>query len=194
MPKFIPETFMGNRKEPWLNSRPVLIAPGIMTESPIRLTVEDWEGFDLVLDIVAMPAQGLRTGRFACRNLTVKQRDGGPLVTTAAIRSVPVATLVRGTGARYLSIVDSVDGHSMSASDRKLDDVMVKQFHIDGPTDEVLGWVAHIYRMALVLGDPPTAAVENTLDLKRSTAGRWVSVAREKGFLSAAEGPGKAGG
>jgi hypothetical protein len=129
-----------------------------------------------------------------CRSLTVKQRDGGQAVTTEAIRSVPVTTLVRGVGARCWKVIDSVDALGMTASDRRLDEQTAERFRREGPTDEALGWVGRSYRMALVLGDPPTRAVENALELPRSTAGRWVAAARRQGFLGAAEGKGKAGG
>jgi hypothetical protein len=60
-------------------------------------------------------------------------------------------------------------------------------------TERALAWVAHFYRYGLAL-DSPTKAVEEGLMLPRSTASRWVSYAREAGYLGPSEGPGKAGG
>ena len=62
-----------------------------------------------------------------------------------------------------------------------------------GYDDETLRIVARIYRVAYLVGDPPTKKVENVLDLPRSTAGRWVAAARGK-YLAESRGPGKAGG
>ena len=63
-----------------------------------------------------------------------------------------------------------------------------------GLDDESLRIAASIYQVAYLIGDPPTRKVETLLDLPRSTAGRWVTEARKRGYLSAARGPGKAGG
>ena len=55
-------------------------------------------------------------------------------------------------------------------------------------------WVAHFYRLGYAISYGPTKQVAESLGLKRSTAGRWVGMARERGYLEPAEGPGKAGG
>ncbi len=71
---------------------------------------------------------------------------------------------------------------------------VVERLRRDGPTDEALRWVAYLYRFALVMEEPPTATVERMLELPRSTAGRWVALARQRGFLEQSEGSGKAAG
>lgn len=195
MPKSRTEVKHGSKIEPERNSWPVRIAPGIAVESPIRLYVEEWEGdYDLELDVIAEPATDERAGRFVCQRLTVRQRQGGQPVTSEAIRRVPVATLIRGVGAQHWMTIEDEGEQGVSMSDRRLDDHSIERIKREGPTDEAMAWVAHAYRMALVLGDPPTRAVEAALELPRSTAGRWVAMAREKGFLGRTEGQGKAGG
>lgn len=52
-----------------------------------------------------------------------------------------------------------------------------------GPTDETLRYIATFYRVFRVLGAPPTKNIQDLFDLPRSTATRWVSLARKKGFL-----------
>jgi hypothetical protein len=54
----------------------------------------------------------------------------------------------------------------------------------EGPTDKALEAVAALYTMAVVIGDPPTRTVATVLNLPRSTAGYWVSKARDKGLLT----------
>jgi hypothetical protein len=54
-------------------------------------------------------------------------------------------------------------------------------------TDSNLQTVADVYRMAVERGDPPTKTVANQLHIARSTAGRWVQKARERGFLGKAK-------
>jgi hypothetical protein len=171
----------------------VPIAPGLAVESPIRLEVVDWEGFDLELLVAAVPAEDDRAGRFICQALTVRQRPGGPPVTSEVIRRVPVARLIRGVGSSHWQTVD-VRENEISFTDARLTEEMAARLREQGPTRESLTWVARAYRLALVLGDSPTQAVERGLGLPRSTAGRWVALARQQGLLGAAEGPGKAGG
>jgi hypothetical protein len=53
-------------------------------------------------------------------------------------------------------------------------------------TDANLNAVAERYREALERGDPPTQSVARELNVARSTAARWVTKARERGFLGPA--------
>lgn len=170
------------------------MAPGITAPLPIELTVEDWEGFDLVLKVGAVPADGDRAGRLLCKELTLRQRDDGPPVTSDALRAVPVATLMRSAGLGALLASQPHSGGGVEMFPLVLDSETVDRVRALGPVRDSLQEVARVYRLALVLGDPPTRAVEATFGLPRSTAGRWVGLAREQGFLGVAEGPGKAGG
>ncbi len=61
----------------------------------------------------------------------------------------------------------------------------------EGPTDEALQAAATVYRLAHACGEPPTKAVEDRFGLTRSTAGRYVAKARERGLLKQTT-PGKA--
>jgi hypothetical protein len=61
-----------------------------------------------------------------------------------------------------------------------------------GPTDRALRWTAR-YRYGDAVSYP-TKAVQESLQLPRSTAGRWIAAARKAGYVGPAEGMGKAGG
>ncbi len=175
-------------------SLPVKIAPGIAAMSPSKWIVEDVSGFDVEIEIVALPATRNSAGRFVCESLKVTQRAGGAPVTSEAIRGVPVARLIRFIAAQSCLSIDNSSGTSIGLSDRRLTKATAEKLRSSGPTDEALEWVARAYRTALVLGESPTKSIESAVGLSRSTAGRWVSLAREKGFLGASEGPGRAGG
>jgi transposase len=62
-----------------------------------------------------------------------------------------------------------------------------------GPSDADLRAVADVYQLAYVTGGAPTKTVMERLGLPRSTAGRWIALARERGLLGPAT-PRKAGG
>ncbi len=156
---------------------PVIKFPaGLVTPSRLLLTVEDPEGYDLELEIA------FEGDRYVCRELRMRQREGGPPVTGEALRDVTVRNYVR-TGIRLAVMKEeqAPDGTSVlrSALGRKPPKGLAKQ----GPTDEVLRWVAQIYGLAVALNEPPTKSVQDELGVSRATAGRWVAEARNRGLL-----------
>jgi hypothetical protein len=62
-----------------------------------------------------------------------------------------------------------------------------------GLTNRTLRTVADLYRAGLLTGTQPTKLIEQWLDQPRSTVGRWIAAARERGYLGETEGQGKAG-
>ncbi len=167
----------------------VRVAPGLAMPAAVTVQAEDVRGYDV--DVV------VSDGRLVAREVRVRQRDDGPPVTGEAIRGVPLAGLVRQAAQHALEYEQSGEGDAVLT---RLSPVTwitpetAERLREAGPTTESLHTVATLYRIALLTGQPPTTAVEKSLGLPRSTTGRWVALARERGFLDVAEGPGKAGG
>lgn len=160
------------------------VAPGIMAPETASIEAGDVSGYDVHIQVV------LNDGRYIATEVCVRQRDGGPPVTGEAIRRVPVANIIRRSLPGAVTwVADKSDGVI-----RSTDAAMPENVTAHGPTDEALTWVARAYRLALLLDMPPTKEVEASIGLPRSTAGRWVALARERGFLGPSEGAGKAGG
>lgn len=107
-------------------------------------------------------------GRMVCQRLTIERRPGGPPVTGEALRRIQVQALVRAETRRSLASVLVGDP---------------RQAAVAGPIDDTLRLVAEVYRIAYLCSDPPTATVAGRFGLPRSTAGRWVAMARARGFL-----------
>jgi hypothetical protein len=137
--------------------------------------------------------------RYVCDELTVHR------ATSEALRHVPVEELVIEqlgevevavnvaiTAEGVLTVSDSV-GLSDAATVEPWGRVPPDGVTEHGPTDRALRWVAHFYRWGYAVSYGGTKAVEELLGLSRSTAGRWVKLAREAGYLGPAEGPGKPG-
>lgn len=160
------------------------VAPGLAMPSPLIVKVEDFHGYDL--ELVLVP----HAGRIAAESVKVKQRRGGPPVTSEAIRSVPVARLVREAAPALLSIEQTDSGAAAGVPNTSPDRIAL--LRAAGPVDETLRLVAHAYRVGLATGATPTKAVEETFNVSRATASRWISNARARGFLGPAE-VGKAG-
>ncbi|MDQ3342191.1 MAG: hypothetical protein M3425_02790 [Actinomycetota bacterium] len=136
-----------------------------------------------------------------CTGMQVNRREGGAPITSNGLRRVPVAKLLRITAT-------AVAAKSAAAGPGR---ITVSPLHTDGVgdfyaryrqgprrdggplTDDELTRVAEVYRAALQVGDPPTAAVAQVLHASRSTAGRWVMQARRRRLLAPAPGPRQAG-
>jgi hypothetical protein len=152
--------------------------------------------------------------RYVCHELTVSRDPANPHsgpVTTELLRQVPIEeeisaalraqALLAGYGGEIVEMRSSA-AVSQPAITRELDNpgqVEPWGVHVPdeatqgGPTNRVLRWVAHAYRLGHALSYGGTKAVEELLEVPRSTAGRWVKLAREAGYLGPAEGPGRPG-
>ncbi|GGQ23713.1 hypothetical protein GCM10010140_62500 [Streptosporangium pseudovulgare] len=153
--------------------RPHKIAPGFFVLVPAEMTVSPGDGVGpyqvrLVIDVAG--------GRLGCTELTVTAQDG-TTISSAALRGVPVASIVRSC-ARNL-VMEGHEGEGVITLEPHDVDVDVSA----GPTDEALRAVAASYSLAYALGEPPAKGVERELGLATSTAGRWIKLARERGFL-----------
>lgn len=174
----------------------VEVVPGLRLPSFVDVTREDWRGVDIAARVT------FHTGRAAVSELTMTQREGGPAITGDLLRLLSVSAFVKhalGHAWNNLRVVreyvqpeidepdERVAWHLLSVSDRD-------RMRAAGPVDESLKWVAQIYRVALLLEEPPTKSVSGAFGIAQSTAGQWVAAARRKGFLGPSEGSGKAGG
>jgi len=156
---------------------------------PSEVTVQERvNGYDVELVVTTTD------GRLTAREIRVSQVPEGPPVTGTALRSIPVAALTKLAVAAALEVESNPDGAGVRMSALLLTPEVATRLRVGGPTDETLAWVARIYRLALLAGDPPTKVVETALALPRSTAGRWVAQARRRGYLGPSDGRGKAGG
>jgi hypothetical protein len=139
----------------------------------------------------------------ACVEVRATRRPHGPVVTGAMLRAVRVGTYLRdGTQDAVMPIhVAPSSGREVSTwppSDEEQTAYLQARRHEKQPdrriTDDQLARVADTYRQALSLGQHPTAEVQQRLRLRsRAQAARWVSKAREAGFLGPAPGRRRAG-
>lgn len=112
------------------------------------------------------------SGRYVARQVAVR----GTEVTSEGLRAVPVAGLVRHLVAEQVAPLFAPPdlAHPVALGNA-------------GPSADTLRHVARVYRLALLLGDAPTQRVASSLGVPRSTAGRWVTRARDRGFLTAVD-------
>lgn len=175
----------------------VSIRPGISLWREVRVLVENYKGFDIDVQVVTAGK------RIEAQAVSVRRRDGGPAVTSEALRSVTVAAFVRHSLKASMPLgSDTVPGESAEdEEDRFLGATSAHglmtfsqrdRLRAAGPIIETLQMVATVYQVAYALGEPPTAAVRDSFGIAQSTAGNWIAAARSAGLLTPTTSAGKA--
>ena len=164
-------------------------------DRPLRVVPRRIEATGGCADLgVSMTVETDKQGASHVTRLELGQLDGGPPVTSAGLRALPIARLVR----------EALDAVAMDEA--SLPGGIVRREPPARPvepgartprrgalvTDEHLRDVAARYRAAIQRGEAPTKAVADELYASRPTAARWIARARERGFLGASL-PGRAG-
>jgi hypothetical protein len=152
--------------------------------SRVELKLTDVEY--LTADILAVMV--LEGRRYVVQELRITRRDGGPPITSELIRGVPVHSLIRGSVSAALQLRIPQPGpggttaHTMGllVLPQKERHRLVKA----GPTDETLLWVARVYIMADLAGDPPAKHVRDAFGVPTSTAGYWIRRAKDRKILN----------
>ena len=160
------------------------VARGLLVPSRITATVPGVPPYDLDLVIEFID------GRFACTSLTARRTESGKPVTGDGIRKIPVAAYVSAAvreAARQVATRSGGEALPVPVGQG------ARSYSKRGPVDDTLREVAAVYRLAYVAGEAPLKSVVSAFDIPRSTASRWVAAARDKGFLGASEGRGRAG-
>jgi hypothetical protein len=155
-----------------------------MIDSPLFVDAEDIGGYDVTVRVAP------ERGRLVATEVVVSQRPGGPAVTVEGLRGLGLAPLLRAAAERLESDTDAESGQYRGPSDLAEDNIA--RLVAQGPTPETLDVVAFVYRRCVALGESPAKTVRETFGLTSSKAGRWIALARERGLLGKAEGPGKA--
>lgn len=122
-------------------------------------------------------------GEFQVHRLTASSAPDGEFVTTEALRKVPVGRILQQALEKLV-----VEGEWRSGLVDWGPGGVRLHTRPKGPDEDALLTVAVLYRFAHMVGVPPTAYVAETLRLPKSTAGRWVGLARKSGHLGPALG------
>ncbi len=171
--------------KPCEGAEPVRLYPyAVALPSCFRGTVDDPD-LPYVVDLhIAFDGD-----RVTCESLTCRRRAHGAAITSEGMTRVRAAELVHVAASAAVT-----EQSSFSAPGRPT--VMVStEFDVPpppegraGPTDEHLRALGVIYTVAYACGGSPRRAVMERLALTRTTANRWVKLARERGLLVAGDG------
>lgn len=129
--------------------------------------------------------------RFVVTSLKCSKKEGGEGVTTEGLRSIPVSKLVQRAvdHPEFLGELERHEGFVV------LTPFTPHDITGRGPSDEALRYLAAAYKFSYAIWEPPTQGVMKRLNLPRATAGKWVMLARRRGFLGPTDerrpGPGE---
>lgn len=161
------------------------LAPNIRAPRTVHATFTPEAGDELpYLVEMTITFEG---GRYGVELLTCRRTSGGCVVDSAGMRMVPIAKLIALAVTPYV-LQSEVDGSAWAPFPGAS-----PEDALHGPTNETLRKLAAVYAVAYACGLHPVKAVTDTFGLARSTAGRWVSMARERGLLGPTT-PGKPSG
>lgn len=159
------------------------VVPGVVINRSARVQLLDYRGYDIDARVVVD-----EEGRAEVSTLTVSRREGGPAVSGAALRSIPVQGVIRQFAKMELRLAMGAEvGEEVSALGL-IPTKEVERLRALGPLAETLEAVAKVYRLAEFVGDAPTKSIEDCFGISRSTAGAWIGRARSAGFIPPAKG------
>jgi hypothetical protein len=172
------------------------LGPGLGIRREFTFRVEEERLYSLEADVVYEQPVGGRMGHFVCNRLTVKRREDGPPITTEGLREIPIAAFLRlAVEANRIRVGPTIREGNKSTWELMWAGPIALSERArggGGPSDEDIRAVADVYQLAYVTGGAPTKTVMERLSLPRSTASRWIALARKQGLLGPAT-PRKAG-
>lgn len=125
--------------------------------------------------------------RVRCEEITCRQRSAGASITSDGMTKIRVAELVHLVADKATAEL----GTLMTPDGKQAIDIS-RDFEAPpppagraGPGPEHLRAVGVIYTTAYACGGSPRRAVMERLNLSRTTANRWIRMAREEGLLLA---------
>jgi hypothetical protein len=150
---------------------------GLPSECVVVVTYPERARVEMVVE--------LRAGRYEVKGLSVLRDARAAEITAEFLRSLTPRDDVR---AALLDLLKPMTwSQSGAVVTAQIPGRPPKGIASQGPTEEVLKWVAQEYALAYALTIPPTKAVQESLGVSRATAGRWVAEARHRGLIGTDE-------
>ena len=135
---------------------------------------------DLTVDVFLRAAFDRELLRYVTASVEVRQRDGGPEVTGAELRSIRVQQYLREGLLGAIEVGYGPDNlMPLQVTEEKRAEIK-----LEGPSSkETLRWVGMIYRAAEAVSMRPAKAVQDQLGLTQATASVWIRRARDTGMM-----------
>jgi len=181
--RYYPHTMTPKSKPNTMRDYTVVLIPG--TGLRVPTPIEDVE----IVDDPSMPYDATLTiefqeWRYVCTSMTLKQRKGGPPVTSQGLRAIPMASLIRPIvqGKVWLLHEESPSPGVITREPGSSADLPNAKRRRRRPGEDVHA-AAVVYAVAAITGQPPTKAVADELGIPLGTARRLVAQALASGYL-----------
>lgn len=161
----------GHPAGPW-----IAVEPGLEFPRYAAVTVKDDPRVDFDLEMFL--AFNANQRRYEVDELKVSRRSPLDQLTGTALRTIPVAELMRSLN-WVARIAES--GERMPA---KLPPELVARLKREGPSsNETLMWVGRVYVAASAVAQSSGLAVQESFGIAAPTAAVWIRRARDRGFI-----------
>jgi hypothetical protein len=134
-----------------------------------------------------------RLGRYECTALSATPRDGGPAVTAAGLRAIPLGALVRQSVQGQVLLVRDRTSSAPGVTKLTMGALPVPRRPEPAPgrrgrrqTQDDVDAAAFVYCVAQMCGEPPTKAVADELHIPLGTARKLVARAVAADLVPAA--------
>jgi hypothetical protein len=173
----------------------IQIAPGLFVPPEITVTSDDYRGYRVEATVIP------DGGRLVVSCLTVCRLSDGAPVTGEGLRQIALTPFVKTS---LLAAYAKLAARPHDAPSLTLDELLRvgdegavawgllnvadrDRLKAAGPIDETLQWVALLYRVAVVVAEPPVKSVQGAFEVSLRTATNWVAAARGAGYLNGAD-------
>lgn len=175
--------------KPWpADAEPVEVAPGVYLPSRLR----DLPPTSDELDAIARETDTPKMVLSFTLETHMELRDYVYVITRLVMQAYGDEA-ISGKSLRGVAVTDLMEDPVRHSARVRREDGMLARYEMHdlrraaqaGPTDENLISAARVYAVGHAMQIRPTAAVEDALGLKRSTAENWVRRAKDKGYVFA---------
>lgn len=143
-----------------------------------RIEIVGYRGFDLEVQLVVDETPKIEIG-----SLKIVRTPQGQEITTENIRSIATQWIINRYLRQEVELSFDLEPDVKYSGMGLISAPEAARIKAQGPVAETIEWVAKLYRLADLVGDGPTKAVEETFEVSRSTAGNWIGRARSAGLI-----------
>jgi hypothetical protein len=123
--------------------------------------------------------------RIVAKQVNILATDDRPELSSSLMQKIKIQNFLRDLLKNAALVPGDAGDVFYPISLTPISEQYSESVRAQGPNESTLDLVARYYRLAEVINEPPTKAVQECLRIPRPTAANWVSRARATGLLDA---------